>query len=310
MLATLGNRWSRAATAVAAVFALSFAPLSLAQEEQPEAEDDGAKAVWQAAFAAMVHGPTTVELKDQAQLALPEGYGFVPPKQGAALMDTLGNTTDDRFIGLIFPEAEESSWFVTMDYEPSGYIKDDDAKEWDADELLQNLKDGTEAANEHRRDIGVTELEVTRWVEKPAYDAQAHRLVWSAEAREKGVPDQDPVVNYNTYVLGRQGYVSLNLITNSSTVEADKPAAHQLLEAVNFNDGKRYGDFNESTDKVAAYGLAALVGGLAAKKLGLLAGLGVLIAKFAKVIIAVVVGAGAAITKWFKGRGGGDAAQA
>jgi uncharacterized membrane-anchored protein len=134
--------------------------------------------------------------------------------------------------------------------------------------------------------------------------------VWSAEAREKGVPDQDPVVNYNTYVLGRQGYVSLNLITNSSTVEADKPAAHQLLEAVNFNDGKRYGDFNESTDKVAAYGLAALVGGLAAKKLGLLAGLGVLIAKFAKVIIAVAVGAGAAITKWFKGRGGGDAAQA
>jgi uncharacterized membrane-anchored protein len=111
-------------------------------------------------------------------------------------------------------------------------------------------------------------------------------------------------------VLGRQGYVSLNLITNSSTVEADKPAAHQLLEAVNFNDGKRYSDFNESTDKVAAYGLAALVGGIAAKKLGLLAGLGVLIAKFAKVIIAVVVGAGAAITKWFKGRGGGDAANA
>jgi len=310
MLATLGNHWSRAAAAVAAVFAISFAPISLAQEEQPEAEDDGAKAVWQAASAAMVHGPTTVQLKDQAQLALPEGYGFVPPKQGAALMDTLGNTTDDRFIGLIFPEAEESSWFVTMDYEPSGYIKDDDAKEWDADELLQNLKDGTEASNEHRRDIGVAEIEVTRWVEKPAYDAQSHRLVWSAEAREKGVPNQDPTVNYNTYVLGRQGYVSLNLITNSSTVEADKPAAHQLLEAVNFNDGKRYGDFNESTDKVAAYGLAALVGGLAAKKLGLLAGLGVLIAKFAKVIIAVVVGAGAAVTKWFKGRGGGDAAQA
>jgi len=311
MLAMLGNHWSRAATAVAAIFAVSFAPVSLAQEEQPEAEDSAAKAVWQAASQAMVHGPTTVQLKDQAELALPEGYGFVPPKQGAELMDALGNSTDDRFIGLIFPTAQEdANWFVTMDYEPSGYIKDDDAKEWDADELLQNLKDGTEASNDHRRDIGVAELEVTRWVEKPAYDAQAHRLVWSAEARGKGVADQDPTVNYNTYVLGRQGYVSLNLITNSSTVEADKPAAHQLLEAVNFNSGKRYGDFNESTDKVAAYGLAALVGGLAAKKLGLLAGLGVLIAKFAKVIIAVVVGAGAAISKWLKGRGGGDAANA
>ena len=246
MLAMLGNHWSRAATAVAAIFAVSFAPVSLAQEEQPEAEDSAAKAVWQAASQAMVHGPTTVQLKDQAELALPEGYGFVPPKQGAALMDALGNSTDDRFIGLIFPTAQEdANWFVTMDYEPSGYIKDDDAKEWDADELLQNLKDGTEASNDHRRDIGVAELEVTRWVEKPAYDAQAHRLVWSAEAREKGVADQDPTVNYNTYVLGRQGYVSLNLITNSSTVEADKPAAHQLLEAVNFNSGKRYGDFTD-----------------------------------------------------------------
>jgi uncharacterized membrane-anchored protein len=311
MLALLGSHWSRAAAAAAAIFAVLFVPVSLAQEEQPEAEDSAAKAVWQAASQAMVHGPTTVKLKDQAELALPEGYGFVPPKQGAALMDALGNSTDDRFIGLIFPTAQQdANWFVTMDYEPSGYIKDDDAKEWDADELLQNLKDGTEAANEHRRDIGVTELEVTRWVERPAYDAQAHRLVWSAEAREKGVAEQDPTVNYNTYVLGRQGYVSLNLITNSSTVESDKPAAHQLLEAVNFNNGKRYDDFNESTDKVAAYGLASLVGGLAAKKLGLLAGLGVLIAKFAKVIIALVVGAGAAITKWFKGRGGGDAANA
>ena len=309
-MAMLGSHWTRAAAAAAAVFAVSFAPVSLAQEEQPEAEDAASKAVWQAASAAMVHGPSTVQLRDQAQLALPEGYGFVPPKEGAALMDALGNTTDDRFVGLIFPTGSDANWFVTMDYEPSGYIKDDDAKEWDADELLQNLKDGTEAANEHRRDIGVTELEVTRWVEKPAYDAQAHRLVWSAEAREKGAADQDPTVNYNTYVLGRQGYVSLNLITNSSTVESDKPAAHQLLEAVAFNDGKRYGDFNESTDKVAAYGLAALVGGLAAKKLGLLAGLGVLIAKFAKVIIALVVGGGAAIAKWFKGRGGGDAANA
>ena len=68
--------------------------------------------------------------------------------------------------------------------------------------------------------------------------------MWSAEAREKGGQNTDPVVNYNTYVLGREGYVSLNLITSSSTVESDKPAAHELLAAVNFNDGKRYGDFN------------------------------------------------------------------
>jgi uncharacterized membrane-anchored protein len=295
----------RAAAAGAALFIASFAPTSFAQE--PEANADAGKAVWAAAGAAMVHGPNTVTLKDQAQLALPAGYGFVPPKEGAAVMDMLGNQTDERFIGLIFPEAEESSWFVTMDYEPSGYIKDDDAKDWDADELLQNLKDGTEAGNEHRRELGVGEIQVTRWVERPAYDAQTHRLVWSAEAREKGGQDTDPTVNYNTYVLGREGYVSLNLITNSSTVEADKPAAHELLAAVNFNEGKRYGDFNSSTDKVAAYGLAALVGGLAIKKLGLLGALLAFGAKFAKLIVVGVAAAGGAVAKFFKGRNASNA---
>jgi uncharacterized membrane-anchored protein len=44
-----------------------------------------------------------------------------------------------------------------------------------------------------------------------------------------------------------------------------------LLDATRFNDGRAYGDFDSNTDRVAAYGLAALVGGVAAKKLGLLA---------------------------------------
>jgi uncharacterized membrane-anchored protein len=302
----------RVAAVTAAACALLFGPALFAQDSsetdaEPSAEAAAAAnpgaAAWQAAQAAMQHGPQTVTLRDQAQLELPEGYGFVPAEQGTAVMDVMGNTTDGRFLGLIFPTTEDAgNWFVSVEYEESGYIKDDDAKEWDADELLDNLKEGTEAANAHRREIGVSEIEVTRWVETPAYDAATHQLVWSAEAREKSGQDPDPTVNYNTYVLGREGYISLNLITSSSMVESNKPAARELLAAVNFNDGKRYSDFNASTDKVAAYGLAALVGGIAAKKLGLLAMIGVFFAKFAKLIIIAVAGAGAGIVKFFKGR--------
>ena len=54
--------------------------------------------------------PEHVQLKDQAQPALPDGYGFVPPKEGAAVMGMLGNQTDERFVGLIFPKAEDSNW--------------------------------------------------------------------------------------------------------------------------------------------------------------------------------------------------------
>src|SRR5262249_34588533 len=119
--------------------------------------------------------------------------------------------------------------------------------------------------------------------------------VWSAEVQEKNAsPDRDASINYNTYVLGREGYIALDLVTSASAIEAHKAAARELLAQVSFQDGKRYEQFDSSTDHIAAYGIAALIGGLAAKKLGLLAVAGALLVKFAKVIIlgaAAVVGA-------------------
>jgi len=55
---------------------------------------------------------------------------------------------------------------------------------------------------------------------------------------------------------------------------------------------------------VAAYGLAALVAGVAVKKLGLLALFAATIAKFAKLIAIAVAAFGAGIVRWFKSRVG------
>jgi uncharacterized membrane-anchored protein len=265
-----------------------------------------ARAAWQAAAAAMVTGPTQVTLRDQAKLDLPAGFAFIPKKESAALMHAMGNQTGDELIGLIFPQAQDKSWMVGIDYEDSGYIKDDDAKDWDADELLKSLRDGTEAANEERTKIGVPPIQVTHWIEKPAYEASVHHLVWSAEVKLRDGDDPDPTINYNTYVLGREGYISMNLITPASTIDVDKPVAKKLLASVTFNEGKRYGDFKSSTDKVAAYGLAALVAGVAAKKLGLLALAGVFILKFAKLFAIGAAAVGGGVWKWLKGRNARD----
>ena len=265
-----------------------------------QADETQRKAAWAAADAAMLQGPQTIKLLDQGEMALPDGYGFVPRAESIKVMELMGNQTDDNFMGLIFPlGGDDKNWFVTLNYEAAGYIKDDEAKDWKADELLNTLKEGTEAGNERRQKVGAPALKVTRWIESPNYDATQHRLVWSAEVTLKNGEDPDPGVNYNTYVLGREGYISMNLVTSASTVNSDKPAAKQLLAAINFNSGKRYTDFNSSTDKVAAYGLAALVGGLAIKKLGLLAVIGAFLLKFAKVGILLAAGGGAAIKKYF-----------
>lgn len=267
---------------------------------------DEAQAATAAAIVAIRNGPVEIKFTDQAVLAVPEGYGFVPAAESARVLKSMGNSPGEGLLGLLLPDVETGgSWFVVANFEPSGYIKDDDAKNWDADELLTSLKAGTDAGNKERVARGIPEMEVVGWVEKPRYDAATQRLIWSASTQDKhATANGKKGVNYNTYALGREGYISLNLVTSLDEVEARKPIAKTLLGALTFNGGKRYADFNSSTDKVAEYGLAALIGGIAAKKLGLLA-LGVaFFAKFAKIIAIAALVAGGGLAKYFKGKRG------
>jgi len=92
---------------------------------------------------------------------------------------------------------------MTVRYEASGYVKDDDAREWNADELLKSYREGTAASNEERAKLGVPAIEIIGWAEKPAYDTASHRLVWAMSSRDKGASADAPQgVNYNTYASG------------------------------------------------------------------------------------------------------------
>ena len=243
--------------------------LRAAPEQAPA---NPAQQAFQNALQAARQGPAEVALDQQATLQLPAGQRFVPQPQAAELLRAMGNPGQHADVrGLIFP-AEASGWFAIVSWDAAGYVKDDDAKEWNAEELLQSYRDGTEAANAERQKAGATPIEVVGWAEKPAYDAGTHRLVWAMSLRDQGAAaDAEQSVNYNTYALGREGYLSLNLVTDLKDLPAHRAAAQQLLGAIRYNEGKRYADFDSRTDKVAEYGLAALVLGVGAKKLGLFA---------------------------------------
>jgi uncharacterized membrane-anchored protein len=289
--------WLRTACAVtlgmAAAMGWAQQPTEAAAKELKEAFT-AAKAVQQA-------GPTDVKLASQATLHLPEGVIFIPATEANRILKAMGNRPSADTLGLIFPTKEDANWMAIARYVSSGYIKDDDAKEWKADEMLDQIKEGTEAANADRKQRGIAEMQVVGWVERPTYDAASHRLVWSIESKDKGAnADPEHGINYNTYLLGREGYVSINFVTDMSVIEAQKPIARQLLGAVEFEKGKTYADFNASTDHLAEFGLAALVGGVAAKKLGLFALIAAFAVKFAKVIGLGVLALGAGAAKFFK----------
>lgn len=226
-------------------------------------------------------------------------------------MTALGNGAAPNRVGLVVSRAKGSNWLVDVNWIHEGHVPDGDAAEWKPDELLQNLKQNTEAENSARIAKGLPALDVLGWVEPPAYDKTAHRLVWSLQLQDRGAPaDQPNTINYNTYALGREGFFSLDLVTGSDTIAADKRVARQLLDSLAFVPGQRYAEFNGSTDKVAAYGLGALIGVVAVKKLGLLAIVGLWAVKLWKVALIGLVAVGAATRRfWNRARGVADEAR-
>lgn len=248
-----------------------------------------------------IPGPKTIDLGEEGTLNLPKGMKFIAKDDANTLMEIMGNAQNPQRYGVIFPEAEEVSYWFDLSYADSGYIKDDDAKDWDIDHMMKSLREGTDEQNTVRQSQGIPEIEIIDWIEKPTYDATQHRLVWSVDLRDKGAPaGSDTGVNYNTFLLGRKGFINLTLITDGKHIEQYKPTAKDLLASIEFKQGLRYADFNAATDKVAEYGLAALVGGVAAKKLGLFAMLGVLFAKFGKFIVLGGIAALALLKRFFK----------
>ena len=70
---------------------------------------------------------------------------------------------------------------------PEGYVKDDEAGELDAEQLLSVIRESTDAANEERVKHGFSTMRVEGWPEPPHYDKQLHHLVWGIKGSGKGV---------------------------------------------------------------------------------------------------------------------------
>jgi uncharacterized membrane-anchored protein len=102
-------------------------------------------------------------------------------------------------------------------------------------------------------------------------------------------------VNYTSRLLGRTGVMSAVLVSSPQTLAEDMKAFGSALGGYEFAAGEKYAEF-KSGDKIAEYGLAALVLGgaaAAAAKAGLFKSLG----KFLWVIIGGALMGGWALLK-------------
>lgn len=258
----------------------------VADEENLAEGEDADEGMSEEEFLASLHFQKgKIVLGDNlATLNLPAEFVFLNGEDAERLLvEAWGNPPDAELpLGLIMPAGvspqSAESWAVTVEYEESGYVSDEDAADIDYNEMLEDLKDETEEDNKWRAENDYEPVKLVGWASAPRYDAQGKKLHW---AKELKFGDSDTnTLNYNIRVLGRKGVLVLNFIANMDQLPQIEQSVPTVLAMTEFNEGNRYAEFNPDIDTVAAYGLGALIAGKVAAKAGLFAMLLLLLKKF------------------------------
>lgn len=237
-----------------------------------------------------------------ATLDLPAGFRYLAPADASRLLsEGWGNPPGIETLGMIVPTAvnplTREGWGVVVTYEKEGHVKDDDADSIKYDELLKTMQESMKEANEERKKQGYQPMTLVGWAEAPHYDKASHKLYWAKELHSEG--DAQNGLNYNIRVLGREGVLVLNAVAGMDQIAQIRKEMKTVTAFSDFTPGNRYADFDDKTDKVAEYGLAALIAGGAAAKLGLFGKLFALLLAFKKVIIVGIGALGFGIAKRF-----------
>lgn len=292
-----------------AALALPFAPLAAAlpqDAEMPEtnevsATEDEMDAAVQQFASELSFTEGTVEIAGgRATVDLPEGWAALGAADARRVVEEFwGNPEDTSVLGFLDPPSEGgrlmSDYGIIVSVDDSGYVEDDDAGDIDYDELLAGMQESTRAANEERSQLGYGTVDLVGWATPPYYDAAEKKLHWAKELRFEG--NDETTVNYDVRVLGRRGYLVLQAVAPMSAYDQVDPGMRTILGSTRFNEGHRYSDFDPSIDKVAAVGIAGLIGGKLAAKAGLFA----VLAKFGKVIVVAIIGVFVALKRFVFG---------
>jgi len=250
-----------------------------ASGQQPS---DREQAIREMQALAWQRGPTEGRLGTTATVKVREGQAFLDGPNTRRFLELNQNPPRDNHYTLV---GGDEAWFAVFFFEASGYVKDDE--KLDPDALLKSMKDTDQASNDERKRLGMPPLHTDGWHVAPHYDLNTRRLEWATRLR---TDDGQQTVNYTIRILGRRGVMRATLVSSPQTLDRDIKDFKTVLTGYDFVAGERYAEW-VAGDRVAEYGLAALVlGGAAA--VATKTGFGKAIGKF---LIVGVVAAGGAI---------------
>jgi len=237
-----------------------------------------------------------------AKIRVANGFRYVDSNDANTVISQIwGNPPNSQTLGMLIPTdtsvASRDGWGVIITYDDDGYVKDSDADTIDYAKLLTQMQEGIKESNERRTKAGYAPIELIGWATPPRYDKAAHKMYWAKELKFGDAPEN--TLNYNMRILGRKGVLVLNAVAGMSQLHEIEAATPEILGMVDFKEGNRYIDFNSSTDKVATYGLAAMVAGGVLAKVGAFKGLIPLLLGMKKLIVVAFAGVAAFFKRLF-----------
>lgn len=283
-----------------AVLLACLAVLSTAQAQQPANEnadarekkllDDMEKVGWVREGVGDLGGVATI--------AIPKGYRFTHGSGASRVLELFGNLPQPSASGMLTTEGL-GPWII-FGYDDSGHVKDDEKDSINADELLEIRRERLAESNQARKQRGIHELAILGWAMPPRFNDSTKTLEWAVRIQSLDGKGGESI-NYETRLLGRTGSMKVQLVCGPADFQPLLNELQRVMRGFAYVEGQRYAEFRKG-DKVAEYGLTALVAGagvVAAGKMGLFGKLGVLIAKLGKGIILVVAAALAGLKKLF-----------
>ncbi len=215
-----------------------------------------------------VEGPAEVKIADRATMWLPAGRVYLESDKARKLLGVEPGSWDDATQGVVLPMASGPKWMAYVDLLNDGYIKDDEGKSLNADELLAVYKVGVASQNPGRIRLGLTPLEATGWLAAPSYDVKHHLSSCIGATAQGSKNPEDRIVNCASFALGREGAIKVIVSGDEAAFAQFKGEASALADTIVYDKGKAYEDVDLSMDRTANYGVAGLLtGAVALKKL-------------------------------------------
>jgi uncharacterized membrane-anchored protein len=240
------------------------------------------------------HGNTKLT-SSHSTLSVPPNIRALTDKDARRLSQILNGDDDSSVEAIALDDHDGVVYFTFTD---AGYVSLDDWADLDPAAMIAEVRDNTEKANAERQKQGTRPLHVDGWIQQPTLDRANNQAHWAFSAHHD---DGSKLVNAVAIQLGRNGFEKLIWAGDAKNFETSDFLG-AMMQARSFDEGSRYSDHTDG-DKVAGYGIAALVGAIAgAKVLKVVGGVGLLLLlkKFFWIPLLLAAGMYKRITAFFR----------